>query len=142
MIDIENMVFDAVSQAVKAKYPKAAVYGEYVEVPAAFPCVTLVEEDNTTYRKTQAANERELHANVMYTINVYTNTTNGKRKQAKDIASIVDDVMQSLKFTRSMKNQLPNADRSIYRMTMRYSAVVAQGITSTGGNTVYQMYRK
>ncbi len=142
MIDIENMVFDTISKAVKAEYPNAAVYGEYVDIPAAFPCVTLVEEDNTVYRKTQDEEEREHHATLMYTINIYCNKANGKRAEAKAIAKIVDDAMQSLKFTRTVKNQIPNADRSIYRMILRYTAVVAEGYTSTGGNTVYQMYRK
>lgn len=140
MIDIEALVFDTVYNAVIAEYPNAFISGDYIEVPSTFPHVTLIEEDNSTYKKSQDDELNEHHANLMYECNVYCND-DSKKSTAKAIANIVDSTMQGMKFVRTMRNQTPNQDRSIYRITMRYSGVVGEGIT-TEDNTIYQMYRK
>lgn len=141
MIDIENKVFDTVARELRSEYNTISVYGEYVESPASFPCVTLVEDDNTAYQQTQDNTLRENHATIMYTANVYSNKSSGKKTEAKAIANVIDMAMQNMKFTRIMRSQTPNIDRSIYRITMRYTAVVAEGSTS-GDDTVFQMYRR
>ena len=51
MIDIENKILSVVRDAVLAQYPNASIYGEYVEVPDSFPCVTVTEETNYTYTR-------------------------------------------------------------------------------------------
>lgn len=140
MVDIENKVFDTVYNAVIAQYSTATILGEYVNVPAGFPCVTLIEEDNTTYTKTQDDSLQEHHARVMYECNVYANNET-RKSTARDIAKLVDTTMQGMKFTRIFFGQTPNEDSTIYRITMRFEAVVAEGATSSG-DTTYQMYRR
>ena len=142
MIDIENMVLDAVSKAVHDHFPTASICGEYVEVPAAFPCVTIVEDANTTYRKTLDDSIREHHVELNYTVNVYSDLHPGKKTQCKEICDVVDDVIMSLKFTRTMRSHTPNIDRTLYRITMRYTVVVAEPFEDEDGNKVYQMYRE
>ena len=141
MIDIENIVLNTVYEALKAEYPNITFYGEYVEAPASFPCVCLVEDDNSTYQASQDTSLQENNAELLYTLNVYSNKQIGKKAEAKKIANMADMVMQNMKFTRTMLSQIPNVDRSIYRVTARYSAVVAKG-TEDGENTVFQMYRR
>lgn len=145
MIDIENIVFntvyDALTAAYAASYPDMTIYGEYVPAPSGFPCVTIVEDDNYTYRRTQDNQLAEHNANLMYTVNVYTDNITGKKSLAKAIANTVDVAMQNMKFTRTFRSQIPNTDRTIYRITMRYEAVVAEP-KEINGNTVYQMYRQ
>ena len=140
MIDIENYVLTQVKNAIIAQYPSAKVYGEYIDVPAGFPCVTVMESDNKTYRPTQDDSLTEHHAEVMYEINVYTNDKNGRKDKAKRIADIADSTMQSMKFTRTFREQIPNIDRTILRITMRYEGIVAEGVADSG-TTTYQMYR-
>lgn len=146
MIDIENKVFNDVAEALKTKfkteYPKLTIYGEYVEVPSSFPCVTLVEESNSVYLNSQDDVGVEHHASLMYEVNVYANDTNGKKALAKSIADVVDTEMAKMKFTRTMRSQIPNQDRTIYRITMRYTAVVGQARSDEDGNLIYQMYTK
>lgn len=150
MIEVENLVFNTVVTAVESAfstdYPGLVCYGEYVAAPSSFPCVCLVEDDNYRYTSSDDEQLQEHHANLMYTCNIYTNNTDGKKMLAKTIADVVDDAMTGMKFTRTMMNQLPNIDRSIYRITMRYTAVVGEPITvSTEGNvttTTYSVYRK
>lgn len=141
MIDIENLVCDKVFRAVNAAFRNAVCYSEYVEVPAAFPCVTLYEADNRSYRPSDDEQLSDHQVHVMYECNVYSDKTNGKKAEAKQIADIVDNAMQSMKFTRTMRSQIPNVDRTIYRVTMRFEAVVGEPIVTDNGTTTLQMYR-
>lgn len=141
MIDIENLVCDKVFRAVNTAHANAICYSEYVEVPAAFPCVTLYEADNRSYRPSDDNQLADHQVHVMYECNVYSNAQNGKKAEAKAIADIVDATMQSMKFTRTMRSQIPNQDRTIYRVTMRFEAVVGEPIVTKTGSTTLQMYR-
>ena len=125
MIDIENQVFNTVVNALRASYNGISVYGEYIETPSSFPCVTLVEDDNseivsntTLYRNPETA------SNLMYTANVYSNLKTGKKAQAKAIMDVVDAQMRNMGFNRTMRSQLPNVDRTIYRVTARYTRTI------------------
>jgi hypothetical protein len=75
----------------------------------------------------------------MYEINVYTNDSQGKKTKAKSIANVIDGQMSLMHFTRKFRSQTPNVDRTIYRITMRYSAVVREGILS-GGKIVHSIH--
>lgn len=141
MIDIENKVFSTVATALRAVFNPISVYGEYTETPATFPCVTLIEDDNTTYQRTQDDSLQEHHASLMYTANIYSNKSSGRKAEAKAIADLVDTTMQGMKFTRTMCSQTPNIDRSIYRITIRYTAVVEESVTENG-DIKFQMYRR
>ena len=69
------------------------------------------------------------------------NSETGKKAEAKSIADIVDATMLSMKFSRNMRSQIPNIDRAIYRVTMRFEAVVGEPIVASSGTTTLQMYR-
>ena len=140
MIDIENIVVNAVSTAldsIKTEYPNLNVQSMYVDAPSAFPCISVVEINNSTYQPSHTELLEE-HALITYDVNVYTNDPYLKQT-AKKIANIADTAMQNLKFTKTMSGQTPNIDRTIYRYTMRYEAIVQRGVESDGTIT-YQMY--
>lgn len=141
MIDIESIVFDTVYKAVKSKFPKAEVKSVYVESAAEFPCVCVVEDDNRTFQKTLDGSLNEHHAELLYTVTVYSNKKNGKKEEARAIAKVIDETMQGMKFTRIMLNQIPNIDQRIYRIVGRYRAIVSEGLKQSDGKTVYQIYR-
>lgn len=132
MIDVENIIFTELATALRAAYNGISVYGEYVEVPATFPCVTIVESDNQVLKQTRDLSGVEHYAKVMYEINVYSNKANGKKSQAKEISNMIDGMMTDLLFTRTFRGQTPNIDRTIYRITLRYEAVVREGIEVDG----------
>ena len=141
MIDIESIVFDTVYKAVKSKFPKAEVKSVYVESAAEFPCVCVVEDDNRTFQKTLDGRINEHHAELLYTVTVYSNKKNGKKEEARAIAKVIDEAMQGMKFTRIMLNQIPNIDQRIYRIVGRYRAIVSEGLKQSDGKTIYQIYR-
>lgn len=124
MIDIENDVFNAVAAKVRAAYPKIYMVGEYVKSPSQFPCVSLVEVDNQVWKNARTTSEIENFAQVMYTVEVFTNDTKGKKAKCKEIIACVDDAMKHLGFTRTLMTPVPNEeDATIYRMVGRYRAI-------------------
>jgi hypothetical protein len=134
MIDMENEIFAEVAEKVYArfseKYPDLFMTGEYVESPASFPCISLVEMDNAVFRQSQTAEGRENHATVMYELNVYSNKKDGKKAVCKEIVAFVDEVLMNLNFTRMMLEPIPNANEvTIYRMLGRYRAVISKDKT-------------
>lgn len=133
MIDVESTIFAQVAAAFDTAYPDGSRYGEPVDTPAKFPCLTLVEDDNYTYEKSQDTDLTEHHAGLLYTANVYSNRVAGAKQECKAIMALVDEQMQRLGFTRTFCNQTKNMDTKIYRMVSRYRAVIG---------TDYRVYRR
>lgn len=130
MIDVETELFSEVSSRVREKYPNINMTGEYVKSPSDFPCISLVEVDNATFRNTQTTEGQENHAVVMYELNVYSNKTKGKKAECKEIIGFIDEVLMELNFTRIMLEPVPNQDNAtIYRMLGRYRAIVSKNKT-------------
>ena len=130
MIDIENEVFTTVANAVRTEYPDVYMVGEYVREPSKFPCVSLIEMDNSAYDKTQTSGKLENHASVMYELDVYSNKTSGKKSECKKISALIDKEMSALGFSRTMLQPILNVDdATIYRMKGRYMGVISENKT-------------
>ena len=127
MIDIEKDIFNIVAKAVRNVYPNIYISGEYVKSPSKFPAVSLVEMDNSVYTQTQTSDNVENHVALMYELNVYSNKQSGKKSECKAIASLIDNELAALGFSRSMLQPIPNMDdATIYRIIGRYRSVVSQ----------------
>ena len=127
IINIESIVFDKISKAIRKSYPNSSVVGEYVKSPSQFPSVSIVEMDNVAYERTQTSGSLENHASVSYEVNIYSNKTSGKKSECRAIASLIDDEFATLGFSRTMLQPIPNVDdATIYRMTGRYKGVVSK----------------
>lgn len=130
MIDLENEIFNTVSEKVRAKYPGLFLTGEYVKSPSSFPCASLVEMDNSTLQESRTTESNENHASVLYELNVYSNKTKGKKAECKEIIAFIDEILMSMNFTRIMLEPVSNQnDATIYRMLGRYRAVVSKDKT-------------
>ena len=126
MIDIENQVFDRVASRVREQFPDIFMTGEYVNSPASFPAVSLVEMDNSVREATIDSGSNENHANVMYEVNVYSNKATGKKSECKAIIALIDKEMTDMGFARFTLTPVPNEyDSTIYRMVGRYRAAVS-----------------
>ena len=127
MINVETEIFDIVAKAVRNAYPDIYMIGEYVKSPSKFPCVSLVEIDNSAYIRTQTNGSVENHAELMYELNVYSNKKSGKKSECKAIAALIDNEMAALNFSRTMLQPMPNMDdATIYRIVGRYRAVASK----------------
>ena len=130
MIDIENQVFDRVAKRVREQFPNIFMTGEYVNSPASFPAVSLVEMDNSIRENTIDSGSNENHVNVMYEVNVYSNKTTGKKSECKAIMALIDNEMTAMGFVRATLTPVPNEyDSTIYRMVARYRAAVSSNHT-------------
>ena len=123
MIDIENLVYTNVRAAVKLRFPASSVSGTYVDVPSSFPHVSIEETDNASVPSTISTSDREYATNVTFTVNIYTNTATAK-SDAKALGAVVNDTFTDMGFARSMYQQMPNIDRTIYRLVLRFQATV------------------
>lgn len=129
MIDIENDVFDYVAKSLRSAHPGLLVIGDFIEAPASFPVVTLVESDNRVLQRMRTDNI-ENAVSVMYEVNIYSNKAIGKKSEAKAIANTTDQVFNAIGFTRTFRQQIPNVkDATIYRIVCRYEAVVDKFLT-------------
>ena len=127
MIDCENEIFSKIAESVRKAYPSVFISGEYIKTPSKFPFVSLIEMSNTTYDRTQSSGSLENHASLMYEVNVYSNKTSGKKSECKAIATLIDNELAALGFSRTMLQPIPNMDdATIYRMTGRYTAVISK----------------
>lgn len=126
MIDIETAVFSKVASVLRETYEGIFVGGEYTDMPARFPAVTIVENDNSVLQSmTTYAPFIENAASVSYEVNVYTNTIGYKKSEAKGIMQTIDREFANMGFTRTMCNPISNLqDATIYRMVARYQGVV------------------
>lgn len=125
MIDAEQEIFSEISAKVRAEFKGIFMTGEYVSAPSSFPCVSLVEIDNATFRNTQTQEQEENHVAVTYEVNIYSNKKTGKKAECKKIAAFIDGLLAKRNFTRMLLEPIPNtADATIYRMTGRYRAVI------------------
>lgn len=124
MIDIESDIYSAVAEELRQKHEGVNVCGEYVEKPAEFPTVTLVEVDNRVLERMRTRNI-ENAVSVMWEANIYSNKVPGKKAEAKAIAATLDAKMAEIGFTRTFKSQVANLnDATIFRIVCRYEAVI------------------
>lgn len=124
MIDLENDLFDYVAKALRAAHSGIFVSGEFVEVPARFPAVTIVEADNRVLTRMRT-NNIENAITSMVEVNIYSNKASGKKSEAKAIANTADAAFTGIGYTRTFREQVPNLkDSTIYRIVCRYEAVI------------------
>ena len=125
MIDYSNEIFNAVATYLRSIYEGIRVVGEFVQTPTAFPCVTLDETQNTPVHLDSAAKSK--YARVAYRVQVFSNSERGKRTQAREIYSAVDDKLQELGLfckTYSTTPEIYNSE--IYCITATYEGVIGR----------------
>ena len=127
MIDVENQIFQKISDALKSEFEGIFVSGEYIPTPSRFPFVSVIQQDCYDFQSTQDSAGMENHVVVMYEANVYSNREVGKKSQCKEIFSVIDDAFHKLNFTKQSLTVVPNINNAtVYRMTGRYTAVVSK----------------
>lgn len=123
MIDYSNEIFNAVAKDLRFVYPGIQVVGEYVEVPAQFPTVTLDEIQNTPVHLDSAATNK--YARVTYRVQVYSNAVSGKRTQARQIYGTLDQTLMGMgMFARTYTTTPAIYNSEVYCITATYEAVV------------------
>lgn len=133
MIDIEKLVYTPIAEALRAKFEGISVSGEYVNEPAKFPYVSIVEQDNYMSTKRLDSSESEKFATLMYEVNVYSDKAGSKKSTCRGIMNMVDDMLYKRNFIRLSLSPVPNMENgTIYRLVARYRA-------ETDGTNIYRI---
>lgn len=123
MIDKSNEIFNAVAADLRSLYPGIKVVGEYVATPTVFPTVTLDEIQNIPTHLDSASENK--FTEVVYRVQVFSNSPNGKRAQARTIYGTVDAKMQALGLLAVSYSTTPAIYNSeIYSITATYRGVI------------------
>ncbi|MBR4186325.1 MAG: hypothetical protein IKQ87_11180 [Clostridia bacterium] len=127
MIDIEQRLFHEIVTEIEEKYAwgsSVRFLNDYIASSQVFPCVSIVERDNRTHTRSMD-NGGERLATLDYEVNVYTNSMENRKTEARRILSAVDDAFLRRGFRRRIIEQIPNPeDWSVFRMLARYTANV------------------
>lgn len=130
MIDFQNEIYTTLHTAVKTAFPSAKVSGEYTRSPAQFPCVTCEEIGNSDIQTLFDSSRAEKYARLQYRVQVFSNSTNGKKAEARSIYATCDAAMKGLGFVRKTYTTTPDLYQStVYQITVTYEAVIdASGV--------------
>lgn len=119
MTDCENEVYTRIATVLREKIPNVNLAGEYVKAPSGFPHVSITQSDNSVVSERMTGSAEM--AQVMFEVNVYSNKTEGKKTECKEIMKIINEVLFKMNFKRIALTPVPNMeDASIYRMVARY----------------------
>ena len=123
MIDFSNEIFSAVATDLRSVYKEIKVVGEYVSAPTSFPTVTIDETGNVPVHLDSTVNNK--YARVTYRVQVFSNLKSGKRGQAREIYSRVDEKLQSMGLYAVTYTTTPAIYNSeVYCITATYEAVI------------------
>ena len=123
MIDKSNEIFNVVATDLRSAYSGIKVVGEYVSTPTTFPTVTLDEIQNIpAHLDSNSANK---FAEVLYRVQVFSNSQDGKRAEARSIYGTLDAKMQELGLLAVSFSTTPAIYNSeIYSITATYRGVI------------------
>ena len=123
MIDKSSEIFNAVATDLRSLYSGIKVVGEYVATPTVFPTVTLDEIQNIPTHLDSGSENK--YAEVLYRVQVFSNSPEGKRAQARSIYGTVDAKMQTLGLLAVSYSTTPAIYNSeIYSITATYRGVI------------------
>ena len=132
MIEIEAKVYTTLRNALVVACPNIFVTSEPTATQAKFPAVSIVQQDNYMSINKLDNSGAERFATVMYQIDVYSNKSNGKKSQCKEIMGVIDTILFGLNFTRLSLTPIPMENDGYYRLTARYRA-------ETDGQNLYRV---
>lgn len=125
MIDYSNEIFTAVAGDLRSSFDGIKVVGEYVATPTEFPTVTLDEIQNVPAHLDSGVENK--YANVVYRVQIFSNSKKGKRTQAREIYKVVDAKLQALGLYAVTFTTTPAIYNSeIYSITATYNAVIGR----------------
>lgn len=123
MRDFTNALYNDIKSAVQALYSNAVVSKQYQSTSATFPCVTIVDIDNTEISHT--LDYKNQFSKPSWQIDIYMNGSMGEivAKKIRDV--IIPICEDTYHLTRIEAHTVTNAaDTTIYRYMLRYSGVV------------------
>ena len=124
MIDKSHEIFTLVATKLRDEINPIKVIGESVAIPTEFPTVTIDEISNVPVHDDSRFMNK--YAQVRYRVQVFT-TGKSKRTDARQIISIIDEVMQEFNFRCKSMSTLPEVYKSnVYQISSSYEAIIKE----------------
>ena len=125
MIDVSNEIFTELTNALTSYDNHIGTSSVYVNIPSSYPFVSIEEKENTPYQRGEDWENIENFADVHYEINIYSKDPL-KKTNAEKIFKVVDNYFNNIGFVRITKTPLQDANETIYRIVVRYNAIVSK----------------
>ena len=106
MIDHENRIFDAVSEALRTAFDPIFITGvELVNTPPQFPAVSIVQKNTEVNTRYSTFDRVENVTSEEYEFGVFSNLERSRdaKEQTKAIVSVIDGVMANLYYPRTFQ---------------------------------------
>lgn len=123
MIDNENLVYDAVSTALRTAFDGVFIVGvEITGTPPQFPAASIVKKNSTANERYSTFDRVENVAIEEYEFGVHSNLDSPfeAKRQTKEMVAVIDGVMSDLSYIRTFCQPIPNADTRFTRIVARY----------------------
>jgi hypothetical protein len=124
MIDKESIIFERVSEALRARFEEIFITGvEITDVPPQFPAVSIVQTNSEVNKRYSTFDNVENAVSEEYKFDVYSNLESQKdaKAQTKEITDVIDEVMNALHYPRTFCKPIPTVDAKYTRRTARYN---------------------
>ena len=123
MIDCEEIVFERISNALRARFDNIFITGvELTDVPPRFPAVSIVQTNSEVNKMYSTFDSVENVNSEEYKFDVCSNIEEQKsaKQQTKEIIAVIDGVMCDLFYLRTFCQPVPSADSKYTRRVARY----------------------
>lgn len=121
MTDKENELFADIASELRKQFDGIYIIGKQLSSePPRFPAVSIIQENNTVNTRYSTFNELENVACITQYIEIYSNDREQKEEICKSISIVIDDVLKTRGYCRSLNQPMINVDDSIARRVMRY----------------------
>lgn len=123
MIDNEDIVYDAVSSALRSAFDGIFITGvEITDTPPQFPALSIIQSNSTVNERYSTFEKVDNVAAEEYKFDIYSNLESQKdaKQQTKNILAVIDGVMCDLFYIRSFCQPIPSADAKHTRRVARY----------------------
>ena len=125
IFQIQSEIYTDVADTVLASYPTCTIRNSFVYAPDAFPFASIVMSGDGNTQNTRDSSHIDKFNDITATVDVYTNTVNGKKKQAEDIMAVISGRLYALNF--KMVSCKPSSNTNIastYRLSATFTATV------------------
>lgn len=121
MTDKENELFADIASELRKQFDDIYIIGKQLSSePPRFPAVSIIQENNTVNARYSTFNELENVACITQYIEIYSNDSEQKEEVCKSISKVIDDVLKTHGYCRTLNQPMINVDDSIARRVMRY----------------------
>lgn len=125
IFQIMKEIYTDVTNAVLASYPTCTIRNSFVYAPDAFPLASIVMSGDGNTQNTRDSSNIDKFNDVTATVDVYTNTVNGKKAQAEGIMAIISGSFYALNFKMvSCKPSSNISNAQNYRLSATFTATV------------------